>query len=90
LPTLSEAKRLVRAWAPDPITARRSDSIRYHFEEHGGADLWQYLRDARRVSLTLRGTGRPIPGRTLGVQGYQTKNGYIHISPRGIISFGYD
>ncbi len=90
MPTLSEAKKLVSAWAADPVTGRRSDSIRYHFDLHGGSDLWQYLRDARRASLNVSGLGMPIYGRTPGVIGYKVKgSGYIHIAPDGIISFGY-
>ncbi len=90
MPTLSEAKKLVGAWARDPVTGRRGDSIRYHFDLHSGSDLWQYLRDARRASLNVSGLGIPIYGRTLGVIGYKVKGGgYIHVAPDGIISFGY-
>ena len=88
--TLSEAKKLVGAWAVDPVTGRRSDSIRYHFDLHGGGDLWQYLQDARKASLNVSGQGMPVYGRTSGVIGYKVKGGgYIHIAPGGIISFGY-
>jgi hypothetical protein len=90
VPTLSEARKLVGTWAADPVTGRRGDSIRYHFDLHGGSDLWQYLRDAHRASLHLNGLGTPISGRTPGVIGYKVKGGgYIHIAPSGIISFGY-
>ncbi len=90
MPTLSEAKKLVSVWAKDPVTGRRSDSIRYHFDLHGGSDLWRYLQNARRASLTMSGPGTPIYGRTSGVIGYKVKGGgYIHIALDGIISFGY-
>ena len=90
MPTLSEAKKLVGVWAKDPVTGRRIDSIRYHFNLHGGTDIWKYLRDARKASLNLSGPGLPIYGRTLGVPGYKVKGGgYIHVAPGGIISFGY-
>ncbi len=90
MPTLAEAKKLVAAWAKDPVTDRLADSIRYHFEEHGGSDLWQYLQDARQASLNLKGHGFPVYGRTPNVRGYKLRGGgYIHIGPSGIISFGY-
>ena len=90
MPTLSEAKKLVGAWAADPVTGRRGDSIRYHFDLHGGIDLWRYLQDARRESLKLNGLGTSIYGRTPGVIGYKVRGGgYIHIAPEGIVSFGY-
>ena len=90
MPTLSEAKKLVGAWAKDPVTGRRVDSIRYHFDLHGGTQIWMYLREARRASLNLHGPGLPIYGRTPNVLGYKVKGGgYIHVAPGGIISFGY-
>ena len=74
----------------DPVTGRRADSIRYHFGEHGGDDLWKYLSDARQARLHLRGKGLPIYGRTPGTIGYKIKGGgFIHVAPGGIISFGY-
>ena len=90
MPTLSEAKKLVGAWAKDPVTGRRVDSIRYHFDLHGGTEIWAYLRDARKASRNLSGSSFPIYGRTFGVLGYKVKGGgYIHVAPSGIISFGY-
>ncbi len=90
MPPLSEAKKLLGAWAKDPVTGRRADSIRYHFDLHGGADIWQYLREARKARLNLSGPGVPIYGRTPSVQGYKLKGGgYIHVAPGGIVSFGY-
>ena len=90
VPTLSEAKKLVGAWAKDPITGRRVDSIRYHFDLHGGTEIWTYLREARKASLTLSGFGSPIYGRTPDVLGYKLRGGgFIHVAPGGIISFGY-
>lgn len=42
---LAEAKRLVRRWDRGSF-ATIAQSIRYHHEQHGTADVWSYLKKA--------------------------------------------
>jgi len=93
-PSFGEARDLVHRWAPDPDTGHISDSIRYHFGEHGeemgAGNIWRYLRQAKAFSQQLRGVrGSPVEGSTEGVMRYVKQGKYIDLAPGGkIISFG--
>lgn len=85
-----EKRRLISGWDKGDDD-KLSDSLRYHFNEHGakvGAlDLWQYLRKAEAFAQNLKGAqkARLDSGKTR-----YTKNGrYIIQTANGkTLSFG--
>jgi RHS repeat-associated protein len=91
---LSEAKSLVKQWAPDAVQGTRAASIEYHFAEHqaevGAKNLWQYLRKAQGFAQNLKGaTSHPVEGATEGVTRYIKNGKYIDLTAdKKIISFG--
>lgn len=88
----TEAKALVSAWHKGSFN-RRSESIKYHFSEHGlrvGAEnVGQYLRKSVAFRQQVRGRGIAVPGDTPGVRRYPKQERYIDLAPDGaIVSFG--
>ena len=90
MPTLTEAKRLLRFWDKGN-SATLADSLRYHFaahgEEVGTSDVWQYVKEAKAFSQDLRGARAVDIGN--GKTWYVKSGRYVIKNPDGkILSFG--